>query len=167
MSLVRTVASGLVAGAIGTVCMDLVWYARYKRGGGESGFLTWEFGSAPTEWDKASAPARVGKLLYETATQTELPESQIGLTTNIMHWAYGTQWGLVLALGVGSRKNLTLWQGPVLGALVWLASYVSLPIAGFYKPIWSYDLETLWKDLSAHLAYGIGTVAGFWTACRS
>ena len=147
--------------------MDLVWYARYRGGGGENGFVKWEFGSAPTEWNKASAPARVGKLLFEAGTHTELPERQIGVTTNVMHWGYGKQWGLVLAMALGSRKNVKPWHGPLLGAMVWLASYVSLPVAGFYKPIWSYDVKTLWDDLSAHLVYGTGTVVSFWLACRS
>ena len=53
------------------------------------------------------------------------------------------------------------------GMLVWLASYLSLPIAGFDKPIWSYDLKTLWDDLSAHLVYGVGVAATFWAACKS
>jgi hypothetical protein len=167
MRLARAVLSGLVAGAVGTVAMDLVWYARYRRGGGEDGFFKWEFGSAPDEWQKASAPARVGKLLYETVTKAELPESQIGVTTNVMHWAYGTQWGVVLAAGLGANTNLKLWRGPLLGAMVWLASYVSLPVAGFYKPIWSYDPKTLWDDLSAHLVYGTATATSFWIACRS
>ena len=34
---------GVLAGAVGTVAMDLLWFYRYKRGGGESGFLDWEF----------------------------------------------------------------------------------------------------------------------------
>jgi hypothetical protein len=167
MSLLRSMMRGLLAGAAGTLAMDLVWYGRYKRAGGEANFLKWEFASAPTSWDKASAPANVGKLLFETATHTELPESAIGITTNVMHWAYGTQWGVVLAYDLGSPNSLRPWHGPALGALVWLSSYVSLPIAGFYKPIWSYDLKTLRQDLTAHLVYGAGTAAAFWVACRS
>ncbi len=167
MRLLRSAVCGLAAGAAGTLAMDLVWYARYKRSGGESSFLKWEFGSSPTSWQKASAPAQVGKLLYETATHTELPETAIGLTTNVMHWGYGTQWGVVLAFGMGSANHLRPWHAPLLGAMVWLASYISLPIAGFYKPIWAYDAKTLWQDLSAHLVYGAGTIAAFWAACRS
>jgi hypothetical protein len=166
-SLFRAAACGVVAGAAGTLALDLVWYVRYKRGGGEDGFLKWEFGSAPTSWDKASAPANVGKLLFETVTRQELPASQIGLTTNVMHWGYGTQWGVVLATALGCSRYVRPWHAPLLGGLVWLASYVSLPIAGFYKPIWQYDPKTLWQDLSAHLAYGAGAVAAFWAACRS
>jgi hypothetical protein len=163
----RVTRCGLIAGALGTLALDFVWYGRYRRGGGPDGFFKWEFASAPTDWERASAPARVGKLLYESVTRTELPESQIAVTTNVMHWAYGSQWGVVLALALGSSRNLKLWHGPVVGALVWLASYVSLPIAGFYKPIWSYDLKTLWQDLSAHLAYGIGMAVAYWATCRS
>jgi hypothetical protein len=34
-------------------------------------------------------------------------------------------------------------------------------LAKLYKPIWEYDAETLAKDLSAHLAYGLATAATF------
>ena len=153
---VRAFAAGIIAGAIGTLAMDLVWYIRYKRGGGSSDFLTWESASGLESWDDASAPAKVGKLLYEVATRDELPASRARLTTNVMHWVYGVQWGVVLGVVCGSGVRLR--QGPLLGLLVWLASYVSLPVAGVYKPIWSYDLKTLWDDLSAHLVYGTVTV---------
>ena len=36
-----------------------------------------------------------------------------------------------------------------------------LPVLGVYKPIWKYDLETLGKDLSAHLVFGTATAAAF------
>src|SRR5579859_922650 len=166
MSFVRSAVCGLGAGAAGTVAMDLLWYVRYKRGGGATPFLEWEFASAPTTWEDAGAPAKIFKLLYETATHNELPASQIQ-AANLMHWAYGSQWGAVLGIAVGSPSSLRRLQGPLFGALVWLSSYVSVPIAGFYKPIWSYDLKTLWDDLSAHLVYGAATAAAFWTTRKS
>jgi hypothetical protein len=166
-ALARSVACGLVAGAVGTLAMDLVWFIRYKRGGGQSGFFAWESASGLDSWDDASAPAKVGKLLLETTMHTELPASQARTATNVMHWAYGTQWGALFGIAVGSASRMRPWQGPLLGLLVWLASYVALPIAGFYKPIWSYDVKTLWNDLSAHLVYGAGVAAAFWAACRS
>jgi hypothetical protein len=166
-SILRSAVCGLLAGAVGTLAMDLLWFVRYKRGGGESSFAAWELASDLDSWDDASAPAKVGKLLYETLTHTELPASQAGRTTNIMHWGYGMQWGAIFGVALGSGSHLRLWQAPLFGLLVWLASYVSLPIAGFYKSLWSYEVTTLWDDLSAHLVYGAGVAAAFWATCRS
>ena len=53
------------------------------------------------------------------------------------------------------------------GALVWSSGYLLLPIAGLYKPIWEYDVRTLGDDLSAHLAYGVGTSSAFWLRTMS
>jgi Protein of unknown function (DUF1440) len=167
MALVRAAVCGLVAAAVGTLAMDLVWFARYKRGGGKSDFLAWEFAAGLDAWDNASAPARVGKLLYETATKRELHANRARLTTNVMHWFYGVQWGAVFGMAIGCSRRLRLIQGPLFGVLVWLAGYVALPIAGFYKPIWSYDLKTLLDDMSAHLVYGVSVAAAFWATCRS
>ena len=47
------------------------------------------------------------------------------------------------------------------GAAVWGSGYVVLPLFGVYEPIWKYDLETLGKDLSAHLVFGTATAAAF------
>jgi hypothetical protein len=44
---------------------------------------------------------------------------------------------------------------------VFLSGYVVLPLAKLYKPIWEYDAQTLAKDLSAHLAYGMVTAEAF------
>jgi hypothetical protein len=44
---------------------------------------------------------------------------------------------------------------------VWAQSYAVLVPAKLYKPIWEYDAETLWKDLSAHLVYGLATATTF------
>ena len=57
--------------------------------------------------------------------------------------------------------------GPPFGAAVWANGYVVLPLFGVYKPIWKYDLETLWKDLRAHLVYGTATAAAFRVLVRA
>src|SRR5579872_2519217 len=105
MSLLRLTACGLAAGAAGTLAMDLVWFVRYKRGGGDSDFLRWETADGLSSWDDASAPARVGKLLFESLTHRELPPSAARLTTNLMHWGYGSQWGALFAASLGSSRN--------------------------------------------------------------
>jgi uncharacterized membrane protein YagU involved in acid resistance len=161
---VTTLVAGVVAGVVGTLAMDLVWFVRYKRSGGESGVVAWETAEGLTSWDEASAPGKVGKLLFETITHQDLSASSARLTTNVMHWAYGVPWGVLFALAIGSPARLRLWHPPLFGALVWLASYVELPVAGFYKPLWEYDLRTLWDDFSAHLAYGTGVAASYWVS---
>ena len=166
MALFRSALYGLLAGAAGTLAMDLTWYVRYRRGGGSTSFLAWETAEGLRSWNDASAPAKVGKLLYETIIHRELPPSQARVTTNVMHWSYGVQWGAVLSTALGSSRHVRIWHAPLFGALVWLASYLELPIAGFYKPIWEYDWHTLWQDLSAHLVYGTACVLTFWRMFR-
>ena len=167
---VGAVTAGLVAGAIGTAAMDLVWYWRYKRGGGESGLLDWEFSVGLDDWQKASAPAKVGKRLYEGFLQRELPAKYAARTNNIMHWGYGIAWGGVYGTLIGSLRSWRLWQmlfGLPFGTAVWTSSYIILPLAKLYKPMWEYDAQTLAKDLSAHLTYGLGTASGFALLARA
>jgi hypothetical protein len=165
MKLLRPALCGLLAGALGTLAMDTLWFGRYRRGGGTSDALSWEFAIGLNSWQDASAPAKVGKLLYESLTHRELPPSRASLTTNIMHWGYGAQWGALFGLALGCAGHLRWWHAPLLGGLVWLSSYAILPVAGFYKPIWRYDPKTLWDDLSAHLVYGAAAAVTFWKTC--
>ncbi|HEX9411923.1 MAG TPA: hypothetical protein VF916_00325 [Ktedonobacterales bacterium] len=65
--------------------MDLLWFYRYKRGGGEQSLLEWEFSSGLADWSNAPAPAQVGKRLFEGFFQRELPAQYAALTNNVMH----------------------------------------------------------------------------------
>jgi hypothetical protein len=152
---------GLVAGAVGTVAMDLVWYMRYRRGGGKEKFLDWELSTDLKSWDKAPAPALVGKRIFEGFTGRALPSERAAFVNNFMHWAYGIGWGTAYGILAGSLPRPFVVLGAPFGAVVWATGYVVLPQAGVYKPIWEYDPMTLWKDLSAHLAYGMGTAGTF------
>ena len=60
-----------------------------------------------------------------------------------------------------SSRAPRVWAGLPFGAAVWATGYVVLPRLGVYEEIWNYDLETLAKDLSAHLAFGTATAAAF------
>jgi hypothetical protein len=156
MTPLGAVVRGAVAGAVGTVAMDTFWYARYRAGGGEQQPLTWEFGG-PNRWDSVSAPAQVGRRLYEAFTQRPLDERWARLTNNVMHWGYGIAWGGALGIVSGSLPRRRLLEGPAFGASVWASSYVALPLAGLYKPIWKYSAGELAPDLAAHLIYGTVT----------
>ena len=141
--------------------MDVVSYARFRSQGGNEPALAWEFGG-PSKWDQVSAPAQVGRRLYEGYVQRPLDERWARLTNNVMHWGYGIAWGMAFGIAAGSASRSRALSGPVFGATVWASSYVTLPIAGLYKPIWEYSVGELAPDLVAHLAYGTASAAAFW-----
>ena len=152
-----TIGRGLIAGAVGSLAMDVLWYARYRRGGGKQHFFAWEFSSGLSSWEEAPVPGQVGKRLFEGLFQKKLPPQQAELVSNITHWAYGMLNGALYGIAAESLGQPRTWYGLPFGAGVWAVSYAILPAAGLYKPIREYDRETLAKDLSAHLVYGATT----------
>ncbi|HEX4100534.1 MAG TPA: hypothetical protein VHY21_08330 [Pseudonocardiaceae bacterium] len=155
------VVRGAAAGAVGTIAMDLLWFSRYKRNGGDSGFVDWEFAAGLNSWDGAPAPAQFGRRLIQGVLQRDLPPERARLVNNVVHWATGVGWSAAFGLVSGSLSTRRGWHGLILGAGVWAQSYAVLVPAKLYKPIWEYDAETLWKDLSAHLVYGLATATTF------
>jgi hypothetical protein len=154
------VTAGLLAGGVGTAVMDALLYARYRRSGGREAALAWEF--RPTEnWAQASAPGQVARRVIEGFTQRPIPDRWARLTTTLAHWAFGSASGAAYGVVAGSLRRPRPLDGVPFGASVWTLGYIVLPQAGLYKPIWEYDLETLAKDLSAHLAYGLTTATAF------
>lgn len=118
------IGQGLLASAIGITAMDVLWYYRYRRGGGQSLPIDWEFSVGLDDWSNASAPGQVGKRLYEGYFQNELAPSWAAFTQNFMHWAYGLFWGAVLGLVTGAGRPPRVLSGLLFGSVVWLASYV-------------------------------------------
>lgn len=154
----RAIVGGVVAGAVGTLAMDLVWWRRYRSGGGEDGFVAWDISTGTSSFEEAAAPAQVGRRVAATVG-VDLPDSSAALTNNAVHWATGAQWGALYGLAVRSRDAPSPALGLGLGAAAWGSAYALLGAAGIYQPIWEYDAETLGKDLSAHLVFGVATAA--------
>jgi hypothetical protein len=152
-------ARGLVAGAVGIAAMDLVQFARYKRGGGEQRLLEWELSAGLKDWDQAPAPAQLGKRVFEGVFQRQLPPERAALVSNLTHWGYGIAWGGLFGLVEGSLRSRRLGHGLAFGATVWTASYIVLPLARLYRPIWEYEPKVLARDLGDHLVYGIGAAS--------
>jgi len=158
---IHALVTGAVAGTAGTLAMDLLWYRRYKHNGGEDGFLEWEFSSGTANYEQAAAPAQVGKRLVEGYLQTELSPQTARAMNNVVHLATGVLWGAAHGLLAGSTPRRRASTGLATGVLAWAASYALLAPAKLYKPMWDYPPEVLWKDLSAHLLYGLGTGTAF------
>jgi len=154
------VASGLLAGAVGTVCLDTVQYLKYRRAGGKQNPLAWEFAPVKT-WEAAPDPGQAAKRVIEGFTQRKLPDRWAFAISTAAHWGYGSSAAALYGIAAGSLGEPYARYGLPFGAAVWAASYVVLPEAGLYKPVWEYDAKTLAIDLGAHLAYGAGTGAAF------
>lgn len=153
MRFTRSVFTGVVAGAVGTLAMDLTWYRRYRSGGGEQGFLPWETSEGTTAYETAAAPARTAKAIADIAG-IELRDSTARPVNNAVHWLTGLSWGGAH----GALAGLTGVANPVIGiataVTAWATSYIVLPRLGVYERMSEYDTDVLWKDLSAHLVFG-------------
>jgi hypothetical protein len=165
MTPLAAVVGGVLAGAVGTVCLDTVWYLRQRRAGGKKSPLEWEFGPVDS-WDDAPDPGKFAKRVIEGVTHRELPDRWAWPISTVMHWGYGSSAGALYGILAGSLREPDPLYGLPFGAAVWATGYVILPEAGIYKPIWKYDAKTLARDLSAHLAFGTGTGAAFWLFAR-
>lgn len=151
------ITKGAVAGIVGTLAMDLLWYARYRRSGGDQSFIEWDLASGTEGYEDASAPAQVGRRVVEGLFQVELDPRTARPMTNVVHWATGAGWGTAHGIFHGSMATQSSLGGLATGAVAWGTSYATLAPIGLYKPIWEYDAGTLWKDLSAHLVFGLTT----------
>ena len=147
------IRTGVIAGIAGTTAMDLVWYARYRKGGGSAPFVDWEFRSEIDGFDEAPAPAKVGKILA-SKVNIDLPDSSAPLANNVVHWSTGVTWGIVAAVLQRFPRAGAIRTGVMTGVAAWGTSYALLPKLGVYKSITEYDAKTLMKDLSAHLVFG-------------
>lgn len=103
----RRAVSGAIAGAVGTAAMDLVWYRRYRRGGGKDSFVRWEFGVDVVGWADASAPGQLGRKVERLLSRREPPERWARTTTNVVHWATGIGWAALY--GVLAGRSSVPW----------------------------------------------------------
>lgn len=158
MSLIRRIVTGAIAGAAGTLAMDLLWYSRYRRGGGDQPFTEWEFSGSTSSFEEASAPGEVGKMAAD-AVGVELPDELAGTTTDVVHWLTGVGYGVGHGLLQEDRGAVS--GGVLTGLGAFSNSYATLGALGVYDPIWEHDPDTLRDDLSAHLVFGLAAGATY------
>lgn len=153
---------GALAGAAGTAAMDALQYRVARRAGLDESAWSWETAEGVSTWSEASAPGQVGEKALRLVRGGPAPDRWARRTTNVVHWATGIGWGVQYGAMSGPDARFPLLRGAVFGTTAWLTSYVVLPLAGVYEPIWRYDLETLGEDLAGHLLFGSVT-AGLFT----
>src|SRR5260370_30029714 len=126
------VGRGLAGGAVGTLAMDLLLYARYRRGGGKQHLFAWECSSGLSSWDEAPVPGQVGKRLFEGLFQKKLPPQRAELVRNITHCATGMLAGAAYGIAAESLGQPRTWYGLPFGAAVSAVVYAFLPAATLY-----------------------------------
>lgn len=146
--------------------MDLLWYGRYRRGGGTEGFADWELSVGTESFEQAATPAKVGRRLVDDALHIALPDSAAAMTNNVVHWATGIQWGVGYGIATALGVKPGIRSGAVLGVVACSTSYAVLPLLDLYEPIWKYGGRTLAQDYSAHLVFGSVTGAVLWGLAR-
>ena len=143
----------MIAGALGTIAMDALWYRRYRNEGGNASPLNWEFHPQINSFDDAPAPAKVAKHIA-VSLHVELPDSSATASNNVMHWATGLSWGIAATL-LHTMPRIRAFDAGLLASIAAFAtSYTVLPRLHIYNKITDYDTTTLVKDLSAHLLFG-------------
>lgn len=153
--LIRSILRGALSGAVGTLCMDLLWYRRFQAGGGSQPFMAWETSEGLEGYENAPAPARTAKVMAEMAG-IDLPDSSARAANNAVHWVTGIAWGKMHGIAARMLGTANPALGLATSVTAWATSYVVLPRLGVYKPMSEYDREVLVQDLTAHLVFGAG-----------
>ena len=104
MTPLAAVVGGTLAGVVGTICLDTVWYLRYRRGGGRMSPLEWEFGPVDS-WDHAPDPGKVAQRVIEGFTQRKLSDRWAWPISTAMHWGYGSSAAAAYGILAGSLRD--------------------------------------------------------------
>jgi hypothetical protein len=150
----RGVAAGVVGTAFMTAWQEIVAHLRRHS-------MPKVMRQDEDPWEKAPAPAQVGRLAVKGVLGRDVPTKYIPLFTNAVHWGFGTSMGAAYGLLHGILRRKPAVDGPLFGLGVWAQSYATLVPLGLYKPPWHYPAKTIAKDISYHLVYGAGTAAGY------
>jgi len=133
---------GLMAGAIGTAAMTVSSTLEAKARGREA----------------STAPADAAmKVLGIDGFCDEGAKSRF---SNIVHWGYGTSWGLPRALleRAGLRPAAATAAH---GAALWGSEQVMLPALAVAPPLWKWGTAEVAIDAGHHLVYTVATAIAY------
>jgi hypothetical protein len=137
-----SIGRGLVAGAAGTAAMTVSSTVEQKLRGREA----------------STAPAdAAAKVLGIEGFCDDAAKSRF---SNVVHWAYGTSWGiprgLLDAAGLGPTAATAAH-----GAALWGSEQVMLPALGVAPPLWRWGAAEVAIDAWHHLVYTLATSAAY------
>ena len=132
------IGRGLVAGAVGTAAMTVSSTIEQKR----------------REREASTAPADAAmKVLGIESFCDDAAKSRF---SNVVHWAYGTAWGVPRALLDAAGLSPAAATAAHGGAL-WGSEQVMLPALGVAPPLWEGGATEVAIDAGHHLVYTLTT----------
>jgi hypothetical protein len=132
------IGRGLVAGAVGTAAMTVSSTIEQKR----------------REREASTAPADAAmKVLGIESFCDDAAKSRF---SNVVHWAYGTAWGVPRALLDAAGLSPAAATAAHGGAL-WGSEQVMLPALGVAPPLWEWGATEVAIDASHHLVYTLAS----------
>jgi hypothetical protein len=164
--MVGDLALGVGAGVIGTACLTVLQEVSARLRRHTTVGIKHEVDPDEDPWKRAPAPAQLLKRGVEAVTGIEPDASAIPAYSNIVHWGYGIGLGAAYALAERRLRTRASIAGPLFGLGVWAQSYATLVPLGLYEWPWHYSPKVIAKDVSFHLAYGVGVAAGYEVLAR-
>lgn len=149
------VGQGLAAGLLGTAVFTGYQTLKARRSEEPAGET-----APPEDWSETPEPAQVGQRVAAGVFRRPVDLEQAGLVKNVVHWAYGSSWGVVYAL-IQESVGQPVLSGVALTSTVMAADYTMLPAMKLYKPPWEYEGRTLAKDFASHLVHGLAIAAAY------
>lgn len=116
-------------------------------------------GMAPGELAPKGVTENVEKIL---GVRDRLPEPALEASWVMLHFGYGTSFGVAYALAQRAfAVERPFLSGPLFGILLWAVGYCGwLPLLGIYPPPAHLPKrKVLAEIITTHLVYGAGTAA--------
>ncbi|WP_266206049.1 hypothetical protein [Pontibacter kalidii] len=131
------IGKGIVAGLIGTAAMTIAQMLEMRQNNRES----------------SDTPYQAAKKVFGVKAEDEDAKENVN---NLMHFAYGTAWGIPRALLAEFGMSGTAGTLTHLGA-VWGTELAVMPQLGVMEPATEWKPAAIGKDLLFHTIYAVAT----------
>lgn len=131
------IGKGIVAGLIGTAVMTVAQMIEMQLSGRES----------------SDTPYQAAKKVFGVKAEDEESKEKVN---NLMHFAYGTAWGIPRALLAEFGTRGAAGTATHFGA-VWGAALIMLPSLNLSEPVTEWEPEAIGKDALLHGIYAVAT----------
>src|SRR4051812_11109196 len=140
--LAAKIGRGLVAGAVGTAAMTVSSTIEQKRRG------------------RATSTAPADAAMKVLGIEGFCDESAKSRFSNVVHWAYGSAWGVPRALLDAAGLSPAAATAAHGGAL-WASEQVMLPVLGVAPPLWKWGPTEVAIDAIHHVVYAVATSVAY------